>query len=233
MRYIYTVFFGVLLFSGTAQNQALKRPDIPGELMVDVGFNVWSSMPGNLERRAWSSKSVGLYYSKRKPISSKLSFYYGVGLGLEKMSLGDTVTLASNYQAHPDSAIQSVAIITNPANFSKNRLATTYMDVPLELRFHPFGTQDGEGLFIGAGGIVGVRLKAHTKWKYENNGETVREKTSGKFNLNDFRYGYQIRAGFRGVHIFYKRYISNVFNDAFPDGSNPVMTTVGINITGF
>jgi hypothetical protein len=240
MRYVYGVLFTLLVIGVSAQDGGLKRPDLPGELMVDVGFNVWSSMPGDLERKTWASKSVGLYYSKRKPLSGKLSFNYGVGLGLEKMSLGDTVTLASavfdnNGTANntDDDFIRSVAFITNPENFDKNKLAMTYLDIPVEFRFHPYGTEDGEGLFLGVGGIVGLRMNAHTKWKYDNNGETTRQKISGKFNLNSFRYGYQVRAGFRGVHFFYKRYLSNVFNDEFEDGSNPVMTTIGINVTGF
>ncbi|WP_425392738.1 outer membrane beta-barrel protein [Ekhidna sp.] len=238
MKYLLGALFSLSLLVVSAQE--LKRPDIPGDLMVDVGFNVWSSMPGDLERSVWSSKSIGLYYSKRKVLSGKLSFNYGVGLGLEKMSLGDTVTLASNYSDNNDTPnnpdddfIRPVALITNPENFAKNKLATTYLDIPFELRFHPLGTEDGEGLFIGAGGIVGLRLNAHTKWKYDNNGETTRQKIGGKFNLNSFRYGYQVRAGFKGVHLFYKRYLSNVFNDEFADGSNPVMTTIGINVTGF
>ena len=109
----------------------------------------------------------------------------------------------------------------------------TYLDIPLEFRFHPQGTEDGEGLFLGVGVVAGLRLRAHTKWKYENNGETTREKQTGDFNLNSFRYGYQIRAGFRGVHLFYKRYLSETFQGDFPDGTNPTMTTIGINVTGF
>ena len=230
MRYIYAVLL-TLVFIGASAQDGLKRPDIPGELMVDVGFNVWSSMPGALERRTWSSKSIAFYYTKRKAFSSKLSLNYGIGLGLEKMSLGDSATLFSNVLVND--TLNSVMIGPNPQNFSKNKLATTYLDIPVEIRFHPMGTQDGEGLFLGVGGIVGLRLNAHTKWKYDNNGETVRDKVTGKFNLNSIRYGYQIRAGFRGVHFFYKRYVSPVFNDAFDDGFDPVMTTIGINVTGF
>ncbi|MEQ6166925.1 outer membrane beta-barrel protein [Ekhidna sp. MALMAid0563] len=240
MKYLVGVLLALIVFNASAQEEGgLKRPDIPGELMVDVGFNVWTSMPGGLERRTWSSKSIGIYYTKRKAFSSKLSFNYGIGLGLEKMNLGDSSTLASavlddnGTTSTDDDFVQSVLIVANPESFSKNKLATTYLDIPVEFRFHPLGTEDGEGLFIGAGGIVGLRLNAHTKWKYDNNGETVREKTSGKFNLNSFRYGYQIRAGFRGVHFFYKRYVSDVFKDPFPSGESPVMTTVGINVTGF
>lgn len=230
MRYIYGVLLTFLVISASAQD-GWKRPDIPGELMVDIGFNVWSSMPGALERKTWSSKSISLYYTKRKAFNSKLSLNYGIGFGMEKMSLGDSATLFSNIIV--DDTLQSVFIGPNSQNFNKNRLAITYLDIPFEFRFHPMGTEDGEGLFLGVGGILGIRLNAHTKWKYNNNGETVRNKVSGKFNLNSFRYGYQVRAGFRGVHVFYKRYVSPVFKDTFEDGFNPVMTTVGINITGF
>lgn len=230
MKYIYGVLLTLLVISASAQD-GLKRPDIPGELMVDVGFNVWSSMPGALERRTWSSKSIALYYTKRKAFSSKLSLNYGIGLGLEKMSLGDSATLFSNTIIND--TLNAVYIGPNAQNYDKNKLATTYLDIPVEFRFHPMGTEDGEGLFLGVGGIVGLRLNAHTKWKYENNGETVREKVSGKFNLNSFRYGYQVRAGFRGVHVFYKRYVSPVFKDTFDDGFDPVMSTIGINVTGF
>lgn len=235
MKYIFGALLALLVITASAQDGGWKRPDIPGDLMVDVGFNVWSSMPGALEKRTWSSKSIGLYYTKRKVLTGKLSFSYGLGFGLEKMSLGDSSTLASkiNLGTGGNDSIVSVAVIPNPYNFDKNKLAITYLDIPIELRFHPFGTEDGEGLFIGAGGIIGVRMNAHTKWKYDNNGETTREKHSGKFNLNSFRYGYQIRAGFKGVHFFYKRYISDVFKDPFADGSTPVLTTVGINLTGF
>lgn len=230
MRYIYGVLLTLLVISASAQD-GLKRPDIPGELMVDIGFNVWSSMPGALERRTWSSKSIAFYYTKRKAFSNKLSLNYGIGLGLEKMSLGDSSTLFSNVLVND--TLNAVLIGPNPQNFDKNKLATTYLDIPIEFRFHPMGTEDGEGLFLGVGGIVGLRLNAHTKWKYDNNGETVRSKVSGKFNLNSFRYGYQVRVGFRGVHVFYKRYVSPVFNDAFDDGFDPVMSTIGINLTGF
>ncbi|MEQ9467823.1 MAG: outer membrane beta-barrel protein [Ekhidna sp.] len=237
MKYVFGAVLALLVITASAQEGGWKRPDIPGDLMVDVGFNVWSSMPGALEKRTWSSKSIGLYYTKRKVLTGKLSFNYGAGLGLEKMSLGDSSTLFSNRLSGSgaNQTLEPVLIfpLSDTLSYSKNKLATTYLDIPVEFRFHPMGTEDGEGLFIGVGGIVGLRLNSHTKQKYDYQGETVRDKVSGKYNLNPFRYGYQIRAGFKGVHLFYKRYVSDVFKDPFADGSNPVLTTVGINVTGF
>lgn len=234
MKHTLGALLMLFILSLSAQDGGLKRPDIPGELMVDVGFNLWSEMPEALERSIWPSKSIAISYTKRRAFSKKLSLNYGIGLSFEKMSLGDSSTLVSNFQTDSaNSVLQSVAILPNGQNFDKNKLALMFVDIPIEFRFHPFGTQDGEGLFVGAGGVVGFRLKSHIKQRYENNGETTRQQITGRYNLNNFRYGYQARIGFRGVHLFYKSYLSNTFQDSFGDGSNPTMTTIGINITGF
>jgi len=226
MKYLFGSLLVLISLGLFAQDEKeFARPDLPGELMVDLGFNVWSSMPGLLEKDLWPSKSAGIYYSKRKELNNKFSFYYGIGLGLEKIGIGDSTTLISN---------DSVTVVDIPAglNYDKNKLAITYLDIPLEIRFHPKGTEEGEGFFIGAGAIVGLRMTSHTKWKYEEEGETVKQKISGKYNLNSIRYGAQVRFGFKGVHLFYKKYFSPVFKDSY-EGSNPTMTTFGINFTGF
>ena len=232
MRYLYGIILFMLCATVSAQD-GLKRPDIPGELMIDIGLNYWDEVSENLDQKGWPSKSIALYYIKRKELSPKLSFYYGAGLGMEKFSLGNQNTLFST----ADSAY--VDAFPGAASLDKNRLAVTYLDVPFELRFHPKGTQDGEGFFVGVGGIAGIRMNAHTKWKYEANGETVKQKLTGKYDLNSFRYGTQVRLGFRGVHIFYKQYFSKVFNDDVnigdtgAGGFNPTFRTFGINVTGF
>lgn len=234
MRYVFVTLLFTFCLSLTAQDGVLKRPDIPGELMVDIGLNYWDASSDSLDQEGWPSKSISFYYVKRKALSNKLSFMYGGGLGLEKFGLGTTHSLFST----ADSAyVDDLPASIQGTTINKNKLAVTYLDAVFELRFHPKGTQDGEGLFVGIGGIAGLRMNAHTKWKYDN-GEVVRQKISGKFNLNSIRYGTQVRLGFRGVHIFYKQYFSEVFNSGV--GSlgteprfNPTFRTFGINVTGF
>lgn len=227
MKYLITALLSVLFCVQlqAQDNEKYARPDIPGELMIDVGLNFMSSSPGGIEKDVWPSKSVGIYYSRRKGLNEKFSFYYGLGLGLDKIGLGDSSTLISN-----DSV--SVIAIPDGYTYTKNRLATTYLEVPLEIRFHPSGTEAGEGFFIGAGAIIGVKLKAHTKWKYDEEGETVKQKISGNYNLSTFRFGVQGRVGFKGVHFFYKKYFTSLYKDLVL-GIDPTMTTIGINFTGF
>lgn len=224
MRYLLGLLLAIISFFALAQENAISRPDIPGELMVDIGLNYWDETPRGIDQTGWPSKSVGIYYSRRKPMSGKLSFYYGLGLGLEKIGLGNDSTLFSGDQLTVgDIGLESV---------EKNKLAISYFEIPLEIRLHPTGTQDGEGFFIGAGVIGGLRLNSHTKWKYNEDGQTKRQKISGEFDLNTWRYGFQVRLGFRGVHFFYKQYLSDTFRNEIGD-VNPRLTTIGINLTGF
>ena len=170
MRYFFGFLFLVSVGVLSGQEK-LARPDIPGELMVDIGLNYWDEEPLFVDQAGWRSKSIGIYYIKRKALSNKFSFYYGAGLGMEKIGLGDTVTFSSGVllnadDADPDNDVLSpLEVTTLPGNFpyDKNRLAVTYLDIPVELRFHPKGTQDGEGLFVGVGGIVGLRMNSHMK----------------------------------------------------------------------
>ncbi|MEO9871939.1 outer membrane beta-barrel protein [Ekhidna sp.] len=231
MRKIVFAFCVIYSTIANSQESTLNRPDIPGELMIDIGLNYWNETPEDLNQRGWPSKSVGLYYSKRKIFGSKLSFNYGLGLGLEKIDLGENNTLFSQ---NDDVSIDDFPFDISESPISKNRLAITYIDIPIDFRFHPKGTEDGEGLFIGVGAIVGLRLSSHMKWKYPEDGEDVVLKTRGAYDLNPFRYGFQIRAGFKGTHFFFKQYLSEMFNSGIDDTNvNPQMTTIGINFTGF
>lgn len=224
MKYSIGVLLTFAFVFSQAQDGGFSRPDLPGDLMVDIGINSWSDGPDTLSTLAWGSKSVGVYYTKRRAFNSKLSLQYGIGFGLEKIGFRGNTTLIDTLNFITELTVGEV---------EKNRFAMTFLDIPIDFRFHPKGTENGEGLFIGVGGILGVNMKAQTKWKYAGGDKT--QKNAGKFNLENFRYGYQIRAGFKGVHFFYKGYLNNTFKSPIggTDGGNPSMSTFGINVTGF
>ncbi|MBC6410155.1 MAG: outer membrane beta-barrel protein [Ekhidna sp.] len=240
MRIKYLAAGALLFFAFPSfAQEELNQPDFPGELMIDIGLNYLDDEPLTIDQSGWSSKSVSFYYTKRKQFGRKFAINGGLGFGLEKLSLGDTTTLFSQYLNGSD--VEAVAVVALPGtgsdddpilSYNKNRLAVTYFEAPIDFRFYPKGTEEGEGIFLGVGGMFGLRLNSKTKWKYDRFGETVIEKTSGKFNLNSVRYGFQARLGFKGVHLFYKQYMSDLFKDEV-GGVNPRMTTVGINVTGF
>ncbi|MEQ9402947.1 MAG: outer membrane beta-barrel protein [Cyclobacteriaceae bacterium] len=248
MKYLSGVLLVLTVCFSQAQEKTLSRPDIPGDIMVDIGLNFWSDIPGQMDQREWPSKSLGIYYTTRKVISNKFSYSYGVGLNFEKIAFGTNalrfVPLVTDTLGVTSFTEEITS--TNRLLFKKYKLAILYMDIPLELRFHPKGTQDGEGFFVGAGGILGLRLNSYDKLITELNGDKMKSKNVNDFGLNSFRYGLQFRLGFKGVHFFYKRYYQNMFkndisvldaaNPTLDDPAatfNPTMSTFGINLTGF
>lgn len=224
MKYLCGLLIALFSLNIYAQDEdRFARPDLPGELMVDIGINSWSTTPDTLDRKGWASKSIGIYYSKRYGINDKLSFYPGIGLTFEKLGFQSAVTFQDSTDYITELSVSGI---------TKNKLAISYLEIPVEFRFHPMGTDEGEGLFVSVGGMLGLRLNAHTKWKYNDGGGNTIQKVSGRFNLENFRYGYQLRFGWRGVHLFYKNYLSNTFASPV-EGVNPTLRTIGINLTGF
>ena len=169
MRYLYGLILILTAFVSFSQSE-IRKPDFPGNLSFDIGFNIWSKMPKGTDRETWPSKSFGMYYQNRKGLFNKFSFIYGLGLTMEKIGLGDSTLIQNNGKITIDT-IPSTQI----SNITKNKLAIMYMELPLELRFHPKGTIDGEGLFISAGPMIGLRLSSHTKWKYGDTIEKIKK----------------------------------------------------------
>lgn len=231
MKYILAFSFFIASFFSMAQNDstAFNRPDIPGDLVVDVGFNFWTQRTTHFKPSVWPSKSVGVYYMTRKALSKKFSFYFGLGLGLEKYSLGDTLTLKT---VNKGVAIDTLPILKKD-DLRKNKLAVNYVEIPLELRFHPSGTVTGEGFFIGIGGLLGYRFSSHTKIKYDDaGGDVITQKIKGDYGLNDFRYGAMFKFGFKGVSLYYKHFFNTLFEQPL-EGKQPTSFSVGVSLMGF
>lgn len=230
MRRIFGIV--LLLFIITpaiAQENKPKQPDLPGELMIDYGFNFWTEEPDRLPSHFWGSNSVGLYYNLRVRFNDYISFHPGWGFTFEKYSFDDVHT----WQKDANGVVFLDSL--NGVDVTKNKLVTNYMEIPVEFRIHPLGTVAGEGWFIGLGAIAGIRMGApHTKVKYNVGDNSVKQKVYDDFNVNRFRYGVQARFGFKTFHLYYKTYLNNLFTSA-PDASgvNPQTFTIGATFSGF
>lgn len=252
MKYLFGSLLILISVGLFAQDKnEFARPDLPGELMVDLGFSLWSETVSDLDQEFWPSKSVGIYYLKSKELNEKFRFNYGLGFSMDKIGFKtnvDSIAESSdfvNLTLNPstgDIVFSSTVGASDSINFNKYSFKNTFLEIPLELRFYPGGTEEGEGFFMSIGGMLGLRLKSKDKLVFDFDGEKFKSKSSGDFGSSNFRYGVQARLGFRGVHLFYKQYFNNVFREDMkvitfdnPSGQtfNTKMVTFGINITGF
>lgn len=221
-------------FQVSAQESARPtQPNLPGDLMLDFGFSYWSKKLDQLPLKVLGSQSVGIYYTQRMRISDHLSFYPAVGVTFDKYSFDSNLTWRNNQGVV---SLDTIAASDDAAAvIDKNKLVVSYFEIPLEIRIHPSGTVKGEGWFIGIGAVAGLRFAAHTKVRYPVDGEKYKEKEFSDFGLERYRYGAQVRFGFKNIHLYYKTYFSDLFSNTsqFSDGKSPRASVIGINISGF
>lgn len=215
-------------FLGIGQDEKrLEQPDIPGDIMLDFGFNSLIDNKELINTELFPSRSFGIYYMAKRKLSDQFIFNPAIGFTFEKIGFADRF----NYQVD-DLKITSWDTVS-VGELKSNRLAITYAELPLELRFYPNRTVDGEGFFVSIGSVLGFKIAAKTKMRYKLDGSKLKETNTGNFGLSDVRYGMVARVGFQKVNAFVKYYISDVWRDAPIDQATPSQFTFGINLTGF
>ena len=109
--------------------------------------------------------------------------------------------------------------------------------VPLDFRYYfGSGSYDKRRFFIGFGGEIGLLLNSSTKLKQTINNSANLVKNKKDFGINDLKYGLSFQIGVGNFHIYYKRYISNLFDDnSLPiyENVNPNINKVGISFSIF
>lgn len=202
----------------TARYKTAASPDFPGSLQVSLGFNFLQDAPEQMDLGFWGSKSVSIYYLYSIRLGdSRFSFNPGFGVGLEKYSFDNDVSLSNV----PDSAQIQIMPIDGLGEIKKSKLAANYIDIPLELRFHLNKDNFKKSFKIAVGGKIGMRFSSHTKIKFEEDSENKIIKDKESFDLNRFRYGVHGRIGIGGFSLFYYQELSELFKD----GKGPEATS--------
>ena len=210
------------------------RPDIPGTLLIDFGFNIFQDNLPEMELGNFGSKALNFYYYFDYSIgNSHFSINPGLGFGLDKYSFDDDVTLVNSGSILGIEVAQLVDILPS-ADIKKSFLAANYFDIPLEFRYNSKKNDHRRSFKVAIGGKIGVLMTSHTKIKYKEEGTTIKLKNKQDFNLNKFRYGVHGRVGVGGFNVFFYYGLSELFkNNKGPQGTSVTTMNVGISIAGF
>ena len=128
------------------QKKSMATPDIPGNLVVDLGFNLLLDKAPEMDKKFWGSKSVGLTYMiDYSPANTFFSLNVGLGLGLEKYALEDDLLLSTT----TDDELGRVATIdTLDFNANKSKIVMNYVEIPFEFRIYTNQTDREKGMFF-------------------------------------------------------------------------------------
>jgi hypothetical protein len=129
----------------------------------------------------------------------------GIGFDWNSYAFRNNVTL----QANTDQPIA----IEEGYDFSKNKLKTTFVRVPLMLEFNT-SKKEKNNFHIGIGGTVGYNIfRNRLKQEFEADGDDQKRKTKDDFNVNPFRYGATARIGYGNFTLFANYDMSTFFKE--------------------
>lgn len=196
---------------------------------LELGFNGFMTSPGNetmpkgyeyLQVNTGRVGTVNLnLIEKAFPIyKSYISLVSGLGLEWNNYYFRKDFTLVPG--------IDSVAGIYDNVDYSKNKLTTNFVTLPLFIEFNTHEKQK-KSFHLGLGLVGAYLYRSHTKQLYEEGGTTFKRKVFENFNLSTFRYSAMIRVGYGKFNIFANYALSGLFKD----GTGPEIHPYSIGIT--
>ena len=233
-RILAAFIFTIVSFSTFGQ-----RPDLPGQLLVDFGFNTWSSRPEGIDLKFFPSNTFNFTYYYDFPVGDGgWTISPGVGLSLEKYSFKNNKGLSSTINTTTGTRTIEVIDLNEEfgsnLSFSSSQLGMNYVEVPLEFRWFARRGQYSKGFRLAVGGKIGYNYSAYTRIKFKDAlGDPRMIKDRQRLNFNRLRYGVQLRAGWSGFGVFGFYELSNKWETPPTGGANTRTLTIGISLTAF
>ncbi|HUH73421.1 MAG TPA: porin family protein [Chitinophagales bacterium] len=197
-------------------------------LVMDFSYDMLLNLPDSIKTKGFS-RGFNIYFT------------YDIVLGKSRFSVAPGIGIGNNnyfmkYAVSSDSLGTYFNKIDSDVAVKKSKIALSYIDIPLELRFRSAPNKKGSSWKLAAGFKAGLMIQ--NKWKYKgeaitnrgesiaNNSENVKFKNFDIENVNKFRYGVMVRGGYGIVNLFAYYSLSDVFND-----KGPRMTPLSFGIT--
>lgn len=214
--------------------KTIKLKNRPGDhFMFQLSYDKWSGMPDSISsHQKGFSRGFNAYFMFDKPFRSAPKFSLGIGVGIstsniffKKMDVG-----VSSFTAKlPFTPLDSVN------HFKKYKLATSYLEVPLEFRYTAKPDNYNKSLKAAIGLRLGTLVNAHTKGKNlldknNNAAGAFTNKTNSKRFINGTRFMATARIGYGIFNLFGAYSLSNVLKDGV--GPEMKLYQVGITISG-
>jgi hypothetical protein len=238
MRKISIILFAMLVSaSAFAQTTTKKERTITDRaadhFMFQVGTNIWSGTADSVSNYIKGfNRSANIYvmYNKQFKNSPKFSIAAGIGFGTSNIYFKKMqVNIAA-----AKSVLPFVRTDTGN-NYKKYKLATAYLEIPLEFRFTADPSNPNKSIKGAIGIKLGTLLNAHTKGKtLQNSAGTKINALTVKENSKNFFNGTRIAATARVGYGIFSLYGSYGLTSLFKDGVAPdtKLVQIGLTISG-
>lgn len=197
------------------------------QIIYELNNNYWLNLPEKVKINNISlSSNIYLMF----PLIGKhsnVSFAAGLGVG--------SGSVRNNSLPQDSAGISRFNVIPDTIKYSHNKFVTTYLELPLELRFMTNPDSKNRSFKITLGGKVGYLVGKHYKYNgydfYSETQEKIKFKIFRVKNLLPYRYGVYARIGYGKFALsgFYS--LTTLFEES--KGPEVVPLTFGLTLLLF
>jgi len=201
--------------------------------MVQLGYDNWAGTPDSVHIRGFN-RSFNFYFMFDFPFKTDPRFSVGAGLGIGTSNIffDHQVPLVA---AAGNGTLAFPTLTGTNNDFKKNKLVTTSLQVPVELRFAVDPEHTNSSWKFAVGVKVGLLMSAYTKQKTQLNGagqvvvnSIQKESSKQYFNTPQLIGTARINKGFIGVFGQYQ--VTSLIKANAGAAINPF--SVGIMLSG-
>jgi Outer membrane protein beta-barrel domain len=196
-----TGYSGAIKPSGTKVGVLSYSRDF---VMLQLTYDNWNGLPVGDNSSGWNRGfNFALMYDF--PIQQS-HFSFALGLGVSTSGV-----FFKNKILNIVDSTTSTLTFTQSGEYKKYKIATTYLEVPLELRFREFPDNANKGFKAAIGLKLGILADAHEKGKRAVGGEAEIEKFKSKQFFNPYRAAATARIGWGNFSVFGSYSITPLF----------------------
>lgn len=124
-------------------------------------------------------------------VSHHLNFITGIGVEMNNYRYSRNITYVNSFSR--------TNVIWDSVNFSKNKLFTEYLTIPVLLNLNTNPSDPDRSFRFSAGPTFGYLIKSRTK---QISSERGKVKNNSDFNLEDYRIGLRASIGYKWVQLY-------------------------------
>lgn len=199
--------------------------------MFQVGYTTWIGKTAAMNTTG-VPRTFNAYFLFDFPFKTNPHFSVAIGPGIANDNIYFNKTTVGIKETTSTLQFKNVSDTTR---FKKYKLATSYLEAPLELRYTLHPDNSGKSFKVAIGAKIGTLLNAHTKGKnlLSSTGSTLNAytaKESSKRFFNTTRLSATARIGVGHFSLFGSYQITTLFKEGVAPAVNPL--TIGLNISG-
>ena len=228
----YSAFAQVDTATATPQRApSVTLPRSNDHFVLQLGYTTWQGAPDSIQTGGLP-RTFNVYFMFDYPFRTNPRWSAAIGAGVAT----DNVFFDKTYIGIKDNTPTLVFDNVSDTNhFKKYKLATTYLEAPVELRFRSNPDNDSKSFKVAVGAKVGLLMNAHTKGKELQNrsGNTVTAytlKESSKRFFNTNRISVTGRVGYGHFSLFGSYQMTPLFKEGVAPTIRPM--TIGLTISG-